>query len=235
MRPGLVALQSLFHQVVDHLLVFAALHVDEIADDQSADIAQSELARNFIGRFQVRLQNGFLHIAAAFVAACVYVDSDECLGFVDHDVAAAFEPHLSMKRVVDLLLHTVGFENRRCAIVKVNLIPGAPRNLADHFAHPVRCRAIVAKHFVDFFGQEIAHRPLDQIRFFKNATRRRRFPDLLLDFGPLIEKEPQITDEISCALALAHSSNNHADAFRNIELAQNFPETIAFFRLFDFS
>ena len=117
----------------------------------------------------------------------------------------------------------------------MNLIAPPPRNLADHFAHPLRRRAIIANHFVDFFGQKIAHRPFHQVRLLKNATGRRLFADELLDFGPFIEKEAQIAHEISGTLALAHRSNDHADAFGNVELAQNFAETIAFFRLFDFS
>src|ERR1043166_5306998 len=45
MRFGFVTLQPLFHQIVNELLVLAAFHVDEIADDQTADVPQTELAR----------------------------------------------------------------------------------------------------------------------------------------------------------------------------------------------
>ena len=94
------------------MLILAALHVDEVADDQAADIAQTELARDFIGRFEIGLQNGLLDIAPALVATCIYVDGDQRFGFVDDDVAAAFQPHLAMKSIVDLFLHSEGLEDR---------------------------------------------------------------------------------------------------------------------------
>ena len=55
MRPGLIALEPFFHQVVHHLLVFSALHIDEIANNQTADIAQPKLARDLICRLQIGL------------------------------------------------------------------------------------------------------------------------------------------------------------------------------------
>ena len=39
MRLGFVAIEPLLHQAVNGLLVFAALHVDEISYDQPTDIA----------------------------------------------------------------------------------------------------------------------------------------------------------------------------------------------------
>ena len=122
MRFGLVALQPFLHPAVDRLLVLAALHVDEIADDQAADIAQAHLARDFVGRFEIGLQNRLLDIAAAFVAAGVHVDGDQRFGFVDHDVAAAFQPDLAMEGVVDLLLHAEGLEDRGGAVVKLDAV-----------------------------------------------------------------------------------------------------------------
>ena len=38
--------------------------------------------------------------------------------------------------------------------------------------HPLDRGAIVADDFVDFLGEEIAHRALDQIRLFKDAGGR---------------------------------------------------------------
>ena len=51
----------------------------------------------------------------------------------------------------------------------------------------------------------------------------------------MIEKEAQIADEVSGALAFPDRADDHADALRNVELAQNLAETIALLRIFDFS
>jgi hypothetical protein len=113
----LVALQPFLHQAVNRLLILPALHVDEIADDQAADISQAQLARDLVSGFEVGLEDRFFHIAAALVAPGVYVDGHQRLGFVDHNVAAAFQPDLAVKGVVDLFLHAEGFKDRRRAIV----------------------------------------------------------------------------------------------------------------------
>jgi hypothetical protein len=39
-------------------------HVDEVDDDQAAQVAQAQLARDFIGRFEVGVERGFLDVAA---------------------------------------------------------------------------------------------------------------------------------------------------------------------------
>src|SRR5207249_10610969 len=129
MGPGLVALEPFLHQVVNHLLVLAALHVDEIADDEATDITQSKLTRDFICRLQVRLQNCFLDIAPTFVTASIHINGNERFGLVVHNIAAALEPNLPMKSVIDLLLHAVGFENWRRTVVKTNSVPFPPGNL----------------------------------------------------------------------------------------------------------
>ena len=126
MSLGFIALQLFLHQVVDHLLVFTAFHVDEVGDDQAANIAQSKLTRDFIRCFQVRLQNRFLDVASTFVTAGIHINRHQRFRLVYHNVAAALEPDLPMEGVIDLLLHAIGFENWRRAIVKVNSIACSP-------------------------------------------------------------------------------------------------------------
>ncbi len=40
MRLCFVAFQPIFHSIVNQLLIFAVLHIDEVADDQTADVAE---------------------------------------------------------------------------------------------------------------------------------------------------------------------------------------------------
>ena len=49
LHPGAVRLQSLAHGVLHRLLVFGARHVDEVDDDQAADVAQAQLPGHFLG------------------------------------------------------------------------------------------------------------------------------------------------------------------------------------------
>jgi hypothetical protein len=70
----LVAFDPLFHRLVNGGLVFAMTHVDEIDHDQATDIAEAELTCDFLGGFDVGLENHFIDIFGAAVAARVDVD-----------------------------------------------------------------------------------------------------------------------------------------------------------------
>jgi len=69
--------------------------------------------------------------------------------------------------------------------------------------------------------------------FFKNATGRGLVPNQPPQLRPTDREEIADPHEVACPLALAYCANNDADPFRDIELAQNFPETVALFRIFD--
>ena len=97
---GLVAAQAFFDALIDLLLVAALLHVDEVEHDEAAHVAQADLAADFLGGFEVDLEDGGFLVLAAFVAAGVDVDGDEGLGFVDDDVAAALEVDLAREGVL---------------------------------------------------------------------------------------------------------------------------------------
>ena len=45
--------------------MFLLAHVDEIVDDDAAQVAQAELPGDFLGRLQVHLEGGFVGLAAA--------------------------------------------------------------------------------------------------------------------------------------------------------------------------
>src|SRR5450432_3321798 len=138
-----------------------------------------------------------------------------------------------MKSIVNLFLNAESLENRRSAVVEFDPIFRATRNLTNHFAHPIDGGVVVANHFIDLISQKIAHRAIDQIRLLENPGWRGQFLDLLLDLRPLFEEETQVPNEIAGALTFADGANDNTEAFRNIELAQNFPQPRAFFWIFD--
>ncbi len=97
----------------DPLLVVAVTHVDEINDDQAADIAEAKLAADFLRRFEIGLENGRVQVLLRFVAARIDVDSHQRFGFIDTDVAARFQPDLAAEGVLDLFLDVEAAEDRR--------------------------------------------------------------------------------------------------------------------------
>ena len=76
------------------------------------EIAQAQLARDFLGRLAIGLERGVLDVVLARGAAGVDVDGDQRLGLVDHDVAAGAQLHGRREHRVELALDAVAREQR---------------------------------------------------------------------------------------------------------------------------
>jgi hypothetical protein len=96
---GLVLLQGLLDRVVDHVAVLLLPHVDQVDDQQAADVAQAQLAGDLLDGLEVDLEDGLVLVGAAPVLAGVDVDGDERLGLVDDDGAARGQADLAAEGV----------------------------------------------------------------------------------------------------------------------------------------
>src|SRR5205823_6407710 len=85
-------------------------HVDEVDDDDAAEIAQPQLPRDAHRRLEVGAEDGLLEIAMTHIGAGVHVDGGHRFGLVDHQVAAGLQRHLAIERLGDLLLDAVEVE-----------------------------------------------------------------------------------------------------------------------------
>ena len=100
-------------------------HVDEVDDDDPADVAQPQLAHDLVGRLEVGLGDRVLEpgaLAAAGERAGVDVDHRHRLGVVDDQVAARGQVHPAPQRRLDRLLDAVLLE-QRVLLVLVELEP----------------------------------------------------------------------------------------------------------------
>ena len=97
-----VVLERFLEAALDGPVVAALLHVDEIDHDQAGEIAQAQLARDFVGGLEIGPQRGVLDIVLAGRAAGVDVDRDQRLGLVDDEIAAGFQRHLVVEQRVEL-------------------------------------------------------------------------------------------------------------------------------------
>src|SRR3989475_12029478 len=82
--------------------VGAGFHVDEVHDDDAADVAQPQLARHLPRRLDVGLQDRALGVLLARVATRVHVDRGEGLGRLDDQVAPGRELHPWLEETADL-------------------------------------------------------------------------------------------------------------------------------------
>src|SRR5580704_11462584 len=110
---GFVLLQGLLQGGQNFFAVPALFHVDEVNDDDAAEIAQADLANDLLHGFDVGLDDGVFKArrALAYKFAGVDVDGDERFGMVDDDVAAGLQPDLRAQGFVELVLDAELFED----------------------------------------------------------------------------------------------------------------------------
>src|SRR5215218_1422171 len=102
---GAVAAQALGEPAQHEVAVALEHHVDEVDDDDAADVAQPELADDLLRRLHVVARDRLLQVAAgAHELAGVDVDDGHRLGPVDDQRAARGEPHLAVERLGQLLV-----------------------------------------------------------------------------------------------------------------------------------
>src|SRR5262245_21435326 len=76
-------------------------HIDEIDDDQTAEIAQAQLADNLLYRFEIRGEYRRCWIALANKPAGVDIDSDKRFRVVNDNIATRFQPDFALQGAFD--------------------------------------------------------------------------------------------------------------------------------------
>src|SRR6476661_6777257 len=72
--PGAIVLHRVAKPILDLALVALRAHVDEVDHDESAQVADSELAADLVRGLEVRVERGFFDVAALGRARRVDVD-----------------------------------------------------------------------------------------------------------------------------------------------------------------
>ena len=118
---GAILLDRIAQALFDIAIVAAVFHVDEVDDDQAGEVAQPELAADFVGGFQIGLARGLLDGMFARGAARVHVDRDQRLGLVDDDVAARFQRHGGREHRIELGFDMHALEQRNGVVVVLDV------------------------------------------------------------------------------------------------------------------
>src|SRR5262249_39128539 len=85
---GAIVLQAILKPPLDRPVVALFIHIDEIDDDQPSEVAQTQLAGDLLGGFEVGLERRILDVVLPGCAPRIDVDRHQRLGLIEHDVAA---------------------------------------------------------------------------------------------------------------------------------------------------
>src|SRR6478736_9436812 len=116
---GLVPGQRRAERLDDLPAVVLDLHVDEVDDDDPADVAQPQLLGDLLGGLEVVAEDRLLEVRRADVLAGVDVDHRQRLGVLDDQRTAARQPHLAVQRLVQLLVDVEALVDRQAVRFRV--------------------------------------------------------------------------------------------------------------------
>ncbi len=194
------------------------LHVDEVDDDQAAEVAQTHLAGRFIGGLEVGAQRGLLDVATFGGARRVDVDRDQRLGVVDHDRTARRQRHDARIRGLDLVFDLEAGEQRD--VVAVALDPD--HVVGHHVRHelPSLFADVVGvdQDLADVRREVVADRADHQARFLVDQERAAGRLRCAVDRAPQLQQVVQVPLQFFGIAADAGGARDHAHPGRDLEL-----------------
>ena len=174
-RLRAVLVERLAQRLQDGVAVAGPRHVDEVDDDDAADVAQAQLVDDRLGRLEVRARDRVLQarlLAAPDERAGVDVDDRQRLGVVDHQVAAAGQVDAARDQAADDLLDAVGLEQRLGLLVELDAVDELGRGAAEERDEPVVLLLVVDDRALEVLGEDVAHDADRQVRLLEDERRR---------------------------------------------------------------
>ena len=218
LHAGAVQAERLFQALLDLALVAAALHVDEVDDDEAAQVAQSHLAGHFLGRFHVGAEGGFLDVGATGGASRVHVDGHQRLGVVDDDGATRGQRHDARVGGLDLVLDLEAREQRGGIAVVLD----ACHVVGHHVAHELRGLLVdvlgVDQHLADVGREVVTDGADDQAGFLIDEEGARRRLGGRFDGLPQLQQVVQVPLQLLDRAADAGRAGDEAHAGGHLQL-----------------
>ena len=227
---GAVLLHGIAEAVFHSLLVLQRLHVDEVDDDETAEVAQAQLTSNFVCGFQVGVGGRGLDVRALGGAGRVDVDSHQRFGVVDDEATARGQVHLVAVGAFDLVFDLVAREQRHVVLVGLQLAQVFRRHEALHvFAAAFEGGGVVHHHFADVIGQVVAQGTGDRVAFLVDEERGRAVLRGGGDGIPVGAHVVEVPLEFLGAAAHAGGTHDGTHAVGNLQRVHGFARHFAVF------
>ncbi|GBD42403.1 hypothetical protein HRbin39_01794 [bacterium HR39] len=215
-RP--VGLEGLAQPPLHLPLVARIVHVDEVHHHEPGDVAQPELAGDFLRRLEVGLEGRLVDVPLAGGLARVDVDGGERLGGVDDDGTARWQLHHRAHHGVELVLDAVAGEEGHLAGVLLHQPHPARAHDLHHLARPPPGLLALDQDLLDVTGVEVAQRPGDEVALLVDQARRDAGEHLLADVVPQAHQILVVAPDLRLGALLAGGADDEPHALRHAEL-----------------
>jgi hypothetical protein len=159
--------------VFDGALVLLRLHVDEVDDDQAAEVAQPQLTGDLVAASRLVLSAVVSMSLPRGRARRVDVDRHQRLGRIDDDRAAGGQVDLVGVRRLDLVLDLEAREQRHAVLVQLQLAQARGHEALHVLLRSLNDFLVVDQDFADVVGEVVAQRADDGLRLLIDQERRR--------------------------------------------------------------
>ncbi len=227
LHAGAVQMQRVLEAVLDVALVLRRLHVDEVDHHQTAKVAQSQLASDFVGSFEVGAEGGLLDVRTAGRTRRVDVHRDQRFGVVDDNGATRRQVDLPRVRGLDLVLDLEAREQRHVVLVELDAIDVGRHHVAHELLGLLVNSRCVDEDLADVGGEVIADGANDQARFLVNQERTRRAVGGALDGAPQLQQVVEVPLQLFERPADACGARDHTHAGRDLELGDQVAQLVA--------
>ena len=114
---GTIAAQIAFQARFNLAPVLGHAHIDQVVDDDSAQVAQAQLPGDFINGFTVGVVGVGFTIACTAALATVHIDRHHGFGLVNDQCSARRQRHFARVNLLNLPFNAERFEDWRNAVV----------------------------------------------------------------------------------------------------------------------
>ncbi len=218
LNAGTVLAQGVLQALLHVTAVLALLHVDEVDDDQAAQVAQPALPRDLVGGLEVGARGGFLDVAAARGAGGVHVDGHQRLGVVDHDGAARGQVDRAAEGCLDLVFDLKAREQRRVVTVALHAMALVGHHVVHELVGLLEDVVGVDQDLADVRGEVVADGADDQRAFLIDQVGTLARPAGLVDGRPQLEHVVQVPLQLGGAAADTGGAGDQAHPLGVVEL-----------------
>ena len=223
-----IGFHRLFQAPLHFPVVPGFLHIDEVDHDEAGEIAQAELPRNLVRGLQIGLERRLLDMALTRRLAGVDVDRNQRLRRVDHDRAARLELHLGFMHQVQLLLYVVAIDQRNLGIrIVLHMARMAGHQHLHEGLGSLVALVALDQNLLGIARVEIADRPLDEIGFLVNQSRRRRLQRVGANIVPQTEQIFVVAPDFRLRALGSGGTHDDRHTLGDQQLAQHRLQTLA--------
>ncbi|GAA10146.1 hypothetical protein ATPR_3150 [Acetobacter tropicalis NBRC 101654] len=222
---GAIMAQRVFQAALNHGVVAARLHINEVDHNQASQITQAELARDFISRFLIGAEGCFFNVALACGLAGVHVNRNKGFCLVDDQIPARSQGNHGREHGVQMPFHMIVGEERLVFLVPQTHLLGV---LGHEQAHEVP-RGFppafpIHQNFIDLTRVHIADGAFYKACFLVNQRRCDRLKREFTNIIPQMQQIFAVARNFRAGALGTCRPHNHGHATGQVEVRHDIPQ-----------